>query len=189
MKIIAAVLAALLLAWFLTAINELRESDARQVTRAELSKQNAELVDTISELRETRRRDRAALDAAIEQIEDRGGSSIPFVPGVQFVPVPGEPGQDGTDGADGADGATGPQGPMPPMGAVMDFVRQVVNEVCANGGCRGEKGDSIKGDPGRGIEMTTCNLEGRFVIHYDDDTQQVVQNSRCRIGPPLPVEP
>lgn len=179
-KVALALAIILALAWGIFQMNSLRASDAQQVTKAELAVQNERQKEVITELRVEGVKARAALREAIEQIEN-DSPILPVLPGAQFIPVPGEDGSDGLAGPQGETGPRGPIGPMPLLSDVLGYIQQAVTDFCAGGNCRGPKGDSVQGDDGRGIARVECNDDDLFVIHYDDDTEQIVENSRCRI--------
>jgi hypothetical protein len=156
----------------------------------------AEVVD--SALEEANRK----IDLLGEQIRQSGEEPVvptdPVEPGeveapagIRYVPVPGRDGTDGEDGQpgeDGKDGAPGAVGPMGP-GPTVDQILSAIATYCeANGGCRGESVKGDRGEQGRGIEAVECNDDSRFVIRYDDGSEQVIEDSRCRLDP-LPIEP
>lgn len=111
-------------------------------------------------------KDNADLRRDNEQLEDR----LATLPGVRFIPVPGAQGNRGPRGKIGKTGPSGTDGQPGRNG---------------NDGAPGAD-STVPGPPGRGIERVDCTA-GRFVIVYDDGTEQPVEGSSCTLIP-MPLE-
>jgi len=131
------------------------------------------------------RQQRDATDLLTQQIESLGEEpvvkeSAPVPRNVRYVPIPGPRGPGPTvDQLDGAqrrycadrDECSGEDGGVGQTGAPGLSIQ----------GDTGDTGDAgAKGESGRSVTTTTCNPEGKFVMHYSDETSQVVKDSSCR---------
>lgn len=106
----------------------------------------------------------------------------------------GDKGDTGVGGADGSSGPVGPMGPMGPSGPAgapgADGADSTVPGPAGPSGPAGADGaQGPQGEPGRGIEETICNDQGRWIITYSDGAQQDAGQCRTPIGPPVVVAP
>jgi hypothetical protein len=135
--------------------------DQADQDRAEDRRQANERIDRE---RQERLEDRADMEALERQVEALGGEPVVDqpdpVPGVRFVPVPGKEGKRGKTGRPGRDGNDGAPG----------------------------ADSTVPGPPGRGIEDTTCNEDGKLVIHYTDGTSKVLDGSDCDVDDDPPED-
>jgi hypothetical protein len=146
-----------------------REYDAG---RAEDRRAAQEKVDDV---RKERAEDRADMEALERQVEALGGEPVVDqpdpVPGVRFVPVPGDPGKNGKRGRPGRDA---------PAPTIAQLAQAVAVYCDARGQCTPPPPkDGKDGEDGRGLESMSCTDDGKWVTHYTDGTSQTHENSSC----------
>lgn len=172
-RAVAAMVAVVVGAYLVYSVLSLAQ--ARQEGKADRADLRTELTQTRNDLAQQK----VATDLNAAQLKALGEkpaatSNDPLPQQLRYVPVPGPAGKSGKNGTDSTvPGPVGPMGPVGPAGPA---------------GADGTNGtDGKDGAAGVGIASVTCNVAGRFVIHYTDGTAQAVPGSRCRSS--LPVQP